>query len=629
MSGVFGYWHLDGQPVSAATLDACLQRLSPHGPEDLEAWTEGAIGLGRKSAAAVDARYPMACARAACAFEGRIDNRKDLLDALSREWPLDANCPDDVLVRTAYLAYGDSFVERIQGDFALALFDRELERLLLARDRLGVRPLCYTRVDRRFLFASEAKALLAAPGVHSAPDELMLADFVLQFVSTDSQHRTFFRNIHSVPPAHVLVLTERGATLRRYFEFDTQREIRFRRFDEYADAFHALFSASVKSRLRSSRPVAVSVSGGLDSAYIFCVAQELVRFGASACPAVLGFNYSGSRGPSDEREYVDAIERSCGSAIVRIPQRAGFMDAATDEVWHTESPLVEGLARQRQAMLTAVKNAGARRLLTGHWGDQVLSDSDYLLDLCRARQWRLLKRHSAGWGVNGRRLATRFMEDVASRQLPTRMLRSARRIRQHGKEAWRCPWFTNRFRRLLRERFDDDRPPAAAGTSHARAIHQQSRRNYHVQCMEWNARLGAMHGIDMAFPYLDCDLLQFLMAIPGHVQSHDGVPRGLMRHAMRGTVPDAIVNRRSKGEFTQLANQSIDDDFPLISEILGPTARSVRMGYVDGPVLWNLLDQWRASIRHARDARLANRLIDLCGMELLLRRFDREKEEPA
>jgi len=623
---VFGYWHVDGRPVSSAVLDSCIQRLSPQGPTGIASWLDGSIALGRKSSTGPDPAHPIADARVACAFDGRIDNRGELFDALSIRRPLPSVCPDHVLVRTAYLEYGESCVERIQGDFVFALFDRQVKRLLLARDRLGVRPLCYTRLNGAFFFASEAKALLAVPGMPAAPDELMLADFVLQFLSSDSQQRTFFRNIQAVPPAHLLTVTESGATLRRYFEFDTRREIRFHAFRDYAGAFHELFTASVRNRLRSVHPVAVSVSGGLDSAYIFCVAQRLVRRGSAQCPAVLGFNYSGTSGPSDEREYVDAIERSCRTPIERIPQRAGFMECVGDEVWHTESPLAEGLARQRQAMFAAVRTSGADRLLTGHWGDQMLSDSDYLIDLCRSRQWGLLRRHSKGWRISGRRLATRFAEDLASRQLSARMLRTARRFRQHGNEAWRSPWFTNRFRRLLRERFEDERPPAADGSSHARAIYQQSRRGYHVQCMEWNARLGAMHGIEMAFPYLDCDLLQFLMAIPGDVQSHDGVPRGLMREAMRGIVPDAIVDRRSKGEFTQLANQSIDDDFSLISEILGPTAMSVRLGYVDGPVLWNLLDQWRTSIRVARDARLTNRVIDLCGIELLLRRFAGQEE---
>jgi len=631
MSGIFGCWHFDGRPVSAATLEKCLDRLSPQGLQDTDAWIEGPVGLGRKSFGASDIpRRSMACARVACTFDGRIDNRSDLLDALSTRWPLDKDCSDQVLVRTAYLAYGEGCVERLKGDFAFGLFDRQLKRLLLARDRLGLRPLCYTRAHGAFLFATEAKALFANPGVTASPDEVMLADFVLQFLSSDSQHRTFFRHILSVPPAHLLVVRESGLTLRRYFDFDSRREVRFRDVREYADAFHELFVASVSNRLRSAHPVAVSVSGGLDSAYIFCAAQDVVRREPSRCPSVLGFNYSGAAGsPSDEREYVDAIERSCGASIARIPQRTGFMEHARDEVWHSESPLLEGLTRQRQAMLDLVRQSGARRLLTGHWGDQVLSDSDYLIDLCRARRWKTLRSHSRGWGITGPRLATRFVEDVASRHLPARLLHTARRIRRRGDSAWRSPWFTDRFRRLLRDRFDGARVPAAGGTSHARAIYQQSRRGYHVQCMEWNARLAAMHGLDMSFPYLDCDLLQFLMAIPGDIQSRDGVPRGLMREAMRGLVPDPVVNRRSKGEFTQLANQSIEQDFPLIFDILGPTSMSVRLGYVNGPALWKLLGEWRTSIGGARDARLTNRVIDLCGMELLLRRFACEGEERA
>jgi asparagine synthase (glutamine-hydrolysing) len=458
----------------------------------------------------------------------------------------------------------------------------------------------------------------------------MLADFVLQFLSSDSQRRTFFRDIHSLPPAHALIVTTTGVTLRRYFEFDTCREVRFRDFRDYSGAFHELFVASVRRRLRSAHPVAVSVSGGLDSAYIFCVAHDLVRRQAAPCPAVLGFNYSGDPGtPSDERQYVDAIERSCGASIERIAQRPGFMECAGNEVWHSESPLVEGLARQRQALLNRVSASGATRLLTGHWGDQVMSDSDYLIDLCRTRRWRSLRRHSRAWGMSSRRLAIRLVEDVASRRLPSGLVRTARRLRWRREGAWRSPWYTDRFRRLLRERFEDERLSQVGGTSHARAIYQQSRRGYHVQCMEWNARLAAMHGIEIAFPYLDGDLLQFLMAIPGDIQSHDGVPRGLMREAMRGLVPDAVVTRRSKGEFTQLANQSIEFDFSRIADILGPTSMSVRLGYVDGPVLWRLLDEWRGTIRDSSNAQLANRVIDLCGMELLLRRFAEREEEPA
>jgi hypothetical protein len=142
-----------------------------------------------------------------------------------------------------------------------------------------------------------------------------------------------------------------------------------------------------------------------------------------------------------------------------------------------------------------------------------------------------------------------------------------------------------------------------------------------VQCLEWNCRVAAMHGLDIAFPYLDCDLVQFLMSIPGDVQSHDGVPRGLMRAAMRGLVPDAIVDRRGKGEFTKLANRSIDLDFEQIIEVLGSSSLAVQYGYVDGPVLWRLLGEWRHTVRSSENAVCANRLLELCGMELWLRQF--------
>jgi hypothetical protein len=174
---------------------------------------------------------------------------------------------------------------------------------------------------------------------------------------------------------------------------------------------------------------------------------------------------------------------------------------------------------------------------------------------------------------------------------------------------------------LLLERFTADRLPRLSGTSHAWAIYRQARLGYHLQCLEWNKRVGAMHRVEQQFPFLDVDLIQFLMSIPGEAQSPDGVSRGLERQAMRGTVPDAIVDRRSKGEFTSLGNEGVDHDFAAIRDLLGHDALSVRFGYVDGPVLWKLLDQWRLAVRGANDGIVADRIIDLCGMEFLLRRY--------
>jgi asparagine synthase (glutamine-hydrolysing) len=623
MSGIFGCWNLDDRPLDVEIFKSCLERISPVQVMPSQSWHDGPVALGCKIHHHSGAKdRPTVCVDdVACVFDGRLDNR-DELSMMANDTSADPAADDSVLVRATYNAFGEDFVNRLQGDFTCAVFDRARHRLMVARDRLGVRPLCFTEVNDTVLFASDAKALLAWPGVNAAFDDLMMADFVLQFLSHDSQHRTFFRDIRSVPPAHALLVSRRELTVRRYFDFNTQRRIRFASVSDYVDHFHQRVTAAVRTRLRHPAPVAVSVSGGLDSAYIFSIAARLVRDGAAPCPRVLGFNYSGAPGtPSDEEHFVRAVEQSCGLGIERVPQRAGFVQFAGDEVWHSESPLGEALTSQRQAMFRRISEAGAGRLLTGHWGDQMLFDTDYLVDLCRSRRWAVLRQHSNAWGINRRRLALRVAADLMSPHVPAWLLGAARRIRRRAQAPWRAAWYTKRFKTILRQRFEESRPTRQPGTSHARAIYQQSRRGYHVRCMEWNTRVAAMHDLEIAFPYLDSDLVQFLMSIPGDIQSHDGVPRGLMRQAMRGLVPDAVVDRRSKGEFTQLANRSIELDFPTIADMLGPSSLAVRFGYIDGPVLWRLLAPWKDDLAEAKNATLANRVIDLCGMELLLQQF--------
>src|SRR5436305_14002996 len=119
----------------------------------------------------------------------------------------------------------------------------------------------------------------------------------------------------------------------------------------------------------------------------------------------------------------------------------------------------------------------------------MLFETDYLVDLCRSREWIKVMRHSHAWGLGLRRLPLRWARDWTSRHLPTAFVRAARRVRRGRGAAWRVPWYTRRFRHLVRERFEESRLPRAEGTSHAWAIYQQSRRGYHVRCMEWNSRV--------------------------------------------------------------------------------------------------------------------------------------------
>ena len=590
MSGIFGYWNATGEPLPHPSLLACLDHLGYRDSQSTH-WSDGSIAIGGTTSIGRGSAEVLSHSSdgATCVFDGRLDNRDELLRTLDGDPLVRPDCPDAQLAVAAYRRFGDAFVEHLDGDFSVAVFDSRLNRLVVARDRLGIRPVCYTRTGNTFLFASNAKAILAVPGVPAVPDAATLADFVLAFLPADTATRTFFEGVHSLPAAHFLVVTPAALTVHRYFDFDTGSGS-----DSPPGLTTSMRSTSCSpppcaTGCEVPLPVAVTVSGGLDSAYVFCVAHGLVRQGVARCPDVLGFNYEGPPGsPSDEREFVTALEAACGVPIARIPQQRGFMQAAELSVWHTESPTIESLTCQAQSGMRRMREAGAGRLLTGHWGDQVLFDSDYLLDLLRSGQWRLLQQHLRGWGLSAPRLATRVGRTIAAGHLPPRFKLAFRRVRRGGEgDPWRAPWFTPRFRRVLRDRAACARLPIPPGTSHAAAIYRQSRMGYHVHCMEWNNRTAGSHELDIAFPYLDCALLQFLMSIPGDIQSRDGVPRGLMRAAMRRVVPQAIVDRRCKGEFTQLTNETIEHDFDAIATLLGPSASCVQLGYVDGTVLRN------------------------------------------
>lgn len=623
MNGIFGVWHIDGRPARRSELEQSTARLTSEGSGAI-CWTDGPFGLTCRRSTSSSTEVHSSIGRSgaiACVLQGRLDDRDRLERALGTSVRGSSPCSNAAVVAAAYREYGDRTFERLHGEFACAIADLHERRLVIGHDRLGLRPLCYARFGDTFAFATDAKALLAYSGRPATPDESMLADFVLYFLAADGRHRTFFEGIQALPPAHCLTATSEGVSLHQYFEFSAA-PIRFRTAREYAEELHQLVSSSVRKRLSSPTPVAVAVSGGLDSSYLLCLALGAIREAPGLCPGVLGVNFDGAPGtPSDEREFIDEIERSYDVAIARIPERPGFASGAREDVWWSESPLVDGMGGLHHAVRRRLREAGVGRLLTGHWGDQVLVDSDYLLDLVRSGRWRELTRHRKKWGIGLRRLAVRFARDLFEGYARGRAARMIRRARTDLDGAWSHPWFTPSFRKLLRERFSADRLPAFQGSSHGRAIWRQAHLGYFVQCMQWNVRLAAGADLDMAFPYLDCDLLQFLMGIPGEVLSLDGQPRGLMREAMRGTVPEAIRTRRHKGEFTHVVNDGILEDFELVEDLLAPDALAVRFGYLDGAAIRERLDDWRAAVRGAQDAVVADRILDLCGLELMLRTF--------
>lgn len=632
MSGVFGVWNLDGQPVESHVLDKMGSAMAHRGPD-------GSSRRVADSAAVVHQRLwttreehgeiqPLVARDGAIvAMDGRIDNRDELIAALAQP----SSASDAALVRAAYDEWDESFPEHLNGDFAIAVFDGCRRRLLLVRDAIGLRPLYYVRTSRLFAFASEIKALLAHPGVPAKPDDEGIADYLL--VSSrpvDRQDVTCYEGVRALVPAHLAVTTPARTMTRRYWDFDTGHTIRLRAYGDYQDAFREVFGRAVRRRIRASTPVAVSVSGGFDSSSIFCQAETIRRSGQSDCESLAGITWQGAQDTSvDESRFVESIEAKYGVVIERIPIEPflGLVQHVEEQIRAAEAPFIDymwGLTRELHRRASA---RGARVLLTGHWGDQVLFSAAYLVDLFRRGAWGTLRLHArehARWfgDVEANALLRRFTVDLVRHHVPAPLVPPLKWIRRHVLGVERPKrWFSNQF---LRRALRDAGRPATIGSgfhsAHAKAVYLEARSKYHVHCIEWHNKIGASFGQDVAFPFLDREVLAFLMAIPGEVHAWAGRPRSLAREAMRTVLPAVVYERRGKADFSEFITAGVGKDVPCLTRTLAAGSVGVQHGYFDAARLGPAVAQLSRTLT-ASDCTTAWDLADAFGLEIWLRQF--------
>jgi asparagine synthase (glutamine-hydrolysing) len=401
------------------------------------------------------------------------------------------------------------------------------------------------------------------------------------------------------------------------------------------EAFRHYFEQAVRRRLRSAYPVAVSVSGGLDSSAVFCLAETLRRRAPEGYPPLLGISYTPTDGsPADESAFVSAIERAYGIAITRIPLSVGFLNGCREAIWHCENPVVDEGWHTTHTLLQTAREQGARVLLTGLWGDQMLFDQAYLIDLFRRLAWGQVWAHLKEFGrwntdVGPGYFRRQFFRDLIKHHVPDARIPLLRRLRAKMiRDTPDRPWYTEEFRNRIRQCASEQtlvRGPFA--TAHARSLYQEARSRHHVQCLEWNNKVASMHGLEIAFPFLDRELVSFLMGIPGDMQTWKGVPRAPLREAMRGVLPDEIVARTWKGDFTHVVNEAMERGYSQLVRCLEDGGMAVSFGYVKGEVMREELARLRDRIR-GPDCGITWSLSDLLGLELWLQVFFGDKAIP-
>lgn len=462
---------------------------------------------------------------------------------------------DDLL--SAYRRGGAQAVHERGDDCTVVVSDEAAGRLVLARDFVGATPLYWAARSDAFAFGTRSCDVVDALALDRHPERAALAALLVDHAGAVLD-RTYFQGVRAVPPGCTLVLSPAGTQLLAASQTHNSPTI-----DSYADAverFRTLLREAVINRLDSQPPTAVLVSGGLDSAALLCLAAQHGE--------VLGITY----GPEDDRaadesRYIDVL-RATGIPIERTPFHPTIDAAALEQsIRQSEMPVGDIVPLTMQRAKAAAHMRGARTLLIGTWGDQVLAPfpPPHLATLPPWRAAALAARYH------------RYLADVP--------LSDVRRVLVRQSLRRRAPGWLLRARRTRQRRasmFDVLAHEFAAVTatvpnSYAAAVRANTSDAPQVHAIEGTTRWGWPEQLDARLPFLDRELLQFLMTLPDDVAYHQHRLKPLLRDALRGVVPDAILERRDKGDYTSAIRRG---QLPLATtlELLEGLRRPVEFG---------------------------------------------------
>ncbi len=564
MSAIFGLLDFSGGVDISHISKRMSTALERHGPEQGSSWGDSGIVLGHRLLAFTpEDRFGESiehseCGRYVLVAEGRIDNRAELIALLSLKAQDVKRWPDSRFMLKAFERWGRLAGAYLYGGFCFAVWDRSASTLFLTRDPLGYHhTLFYTQTSQFFAFSTAIKGLLSLPGVPRALNHEKLADFLI--LNHNNHQSTHYEDVLRLPPAHFLEIgvTSKALKLRQYWKPDLEKRIRYVKDHEYVDAFKELFDRCVADSLRSISPVAVSMSGGVDSSAVATTAAMLLKKSGKKLQtytAVPHKNFKVKSYPSsydDETPLVqdilklhDNIESHLITAegISPLDNLSPFFDAQEapfrnpcNRVW------IEEISRE-------AGRRGQRVLLNGQMGNMTLSwgGEDALPDWFR--RGKLIQFSSGLAALAGYRNKSlyRYFKAAVARSLPDPVWRFYRQIR-HGIPRNLIPEYSGIRPSFAKSQRVLERAAQAGFSTSFRSPPGGREARWNVLSgADFSGDLAAgsraQFGIDLRDPTGDRRLVEFCLAIPQEQFLGGGSHRWLAKRALADRLPLSVLN---------------------------------------------------------------------------------------
>lgn len=553
-----------GQHIYLPEVEDLLRASPERSVDGQDMWIDGPVALAHQhfwiTPEEWGERQPLvdATGRWAITADVRLDNRRELIKQLRPLELASEHLSDAALIMLSYQRWETACVERLTGDFAFVIWDSVRRNLFLARDKLGARGLCYTLNDDHFLAASDVGQLLG----HRALDRQIDEDKICEHLAGlyQDEEKSYYKNIHYLPPAHCLLVTTDSIQKWRYWDINPSHRIRYPDDREYAEHFFELLEEAVRCRLRTAGSVAISLSGGLDSTALAAVASNLLPATGLPQERLKSFSYVFDELTiCDEREFIQPVADRYQLETTLIP---------SDDKWTLRNlqdwpvPLgyvfSDAYAWLPNAVMTEAGKAGCRVLLAGYYGDVLYGG---------AQSW-----------------AAGMMADLRLGDLALMIAKNKEMIN------WRRDFVTNGLRYLLpqrlrmlygrKRRYDilstypglhPDRVDHVEEVMR-RELGQPKRRLFAGDLWHRYTSLTAnvfsqglpavyhqynSHGVELAMPFWDQSLIEFVMALPADQLGRPWRSRWIFRNAVQDLLPRKVAERKWKTTFEPLMAKGV------------------------------------------------------------------------
>ena len=372
MCGISGFYNCNLSPDNKAdTLRRMLTRIKHRGPDESGIYVSNNIGLGSVRLSIIDLAtgtmpLPNANNSLWIVFNGEIFNHIELREELLAKNHTFKTQSDTEVIVHLYEEYGPEFLNKLNGQFAIAIWDKTKQELFLARDRVGIRPLFYTTIGNTFVFASEIKSFLEFPEFHPKISEKTLSEYFTFWTSLSAD--TIFEGVSELPPGSYMTINARSKSIKTYWTLPITKPnaYEFNTVKEAAETFETIFTDAIKLRLRADVPVAAYLSGGLDSsittAFIKKISPNNLRTFS------IGFtekDFDESSYQNIARDYFETQH----SSVTCSPK--DISDSFKAVVWHAEVPLLRTAPTPMNLLAKSVRAHNIKVVITGEGADEL------------------------------------------------------------------------------------------------------------------------------------------------------------------------------------------------------------------------------------------------------------------